>query len=164
MDLWIGDRVRVISKGITGTYEGIDKGKAKIKSENEFLLVNPDDLAVIEEEEELPIDLGLHEDKDDQKAPLKIGNFSGLIDLHIEVLAPWMQNSKPEMILNHQLKMTRNYLNDALRHRQYGVTIIHGKGLGALKMEIEHLLKAMKEVRAFYPINDGGGIEVFFKY
>ena len=90
--------------------------------------------------------------------------FEMLLDLHIEKLAPHLQGKQVELILQKQLKQARDFIEKAISRRQFQITIIHGKGTGALKMEIENLLEDYREVFFKKQVNDGGAIEVLFRY
>lgn len=165
LDLWIGDAVKLISSGKTGIYEGLFNNKAKIKTRSGYVFTDPEDIRVIPESEiseeiiepkKPKTPLIKHKEKKEPNDPI--------IDLHIEKLNPAMKNAVPELILNYQLRRAESFLNDIIKRRHYRSVIIHGKGQGALKMEIEHLVKNYDELNYFKSINEGGAIEVFFSY
>lgn len=161
-DFWIGDMVIILSTGKTGTYEGLFKGKAKIKTPSGFIYTKPGEIEVIpEHEEKNPLETFKIPD------PIKlkqVKQIEPLLDLHMEKLNPSMKNASPEMILHYQLRRAKTFLDNTIQRRLFMATIIHGKGQGALKMEIEHLVKNYDEMNYFRTINDGGAMQVFFKY
>lgn len=164
-DLWIGDTVRHISSGKTGTYEGHDeKGNLTLKENgvvfyahySEVEAVDEDMLirqARIEEEEEIEFN-----------DPVRSLFFDTTIDLHIEILKPDLKFARAEQILNYQLRAAKYYIEKAMFLRKHKVTIVHGKGAGVLKMEVENLLKSFDEIYNLTPVSNGGALEVYFKY
>ena len=161
-DFWIGDWVRIISNGKSGQFEGEKNGKARVKINKKFYLFKFENIELIPEEE-------LHEEVsildsinyDDEKIKT---SFKNQIDLHIEKLEPKMKNQKAEVILNFQLRKLKEFLETSIKNRMYTVLVIHGKGLGSLRVEIEHLLQNYTEVLHFYSVNEGGATEIFFNY
>ena len=161
-ELWIGDAVRILSSKKNGVYEGIFNGKAKIKTQGGYVFADLADIEVIPESEssETPTP----SNKTEPIAVKQNKHHDTSLDLHIEKLNPSMKNALPELILNYQLRSAKSFLNDIIKRRLYKSVIIHGKGQGALKMEIEHMVKMYDELNYFQSINDGGAIEIFFKY
>ena len=161
-DYWIGDWVKLLSTGQTGKFEGMINGKAKIKTDRDLILAKIEDLEklpdeFIPDEEQLIADTG--------KKIKKIKSvFKNSLDLHIYKLNPSMENEIPELILAFQLKKARFFIEEAIKRKQYSIIMIHGKGLGSLKMEIEHLLQNYSELNYFITANDGGATQAFFKY
>jgi hypothetical protein len=161
-DYWIGDWVKILASEKLGLYEGEINGKAKIKIERDFLLLDYCEFELLPEE--------LIPTKNELPAKEKINisnnkiNFDNTLDLHIEKLKPSMVNAIPEMILKHQLLKAKEFIESAIEKRIFRIVMIHGKGLGALKMEIEHLLGDYPQLNYFITINDGGATEVYFKY
>ena len=84
--------------------------------------------------------------------------------MHVNKLAPHLDGKQPEMILLHQLDKARNFIETAIDKHQLTVKLIHGKGTGALKMEIEHMLADYDEILFQNTIHNGGAIEILFKY
>lgn len=162
-DLWIGDWVKILSSGKTGKYEGLTGGKAKVKVADKHIVTSLDNLELIPEEL-IPIEKNETPVKNKLPEKPKKHWFQNTLDLHIEKLNPAMTKEIPEMILAFQLKNAKNLIEEAIKRKQHSIILIHGKGLGSLKMEIEHLLKNYKELNYFIPSNDGGATNVFFKY
>ena len=161
-EFWIGDIVRIVSSGKIGKYEGQINGMAKIKVDNKILLVNFNDFELVEEDEINTEDHASSKEKIQSINTIK--SFSDVLDLHIEKLNPAMQNQLPEMIINYQIKIAKEYLKEAIKRKRLSITIIHGKGTGVLKMEILHLLDAFPQIYFTKSVNDGGAIEILFNY
>jgi len=161
-DFWIGDWVRVISSGKIGKFEGEINNKAKVKFKNKVVLYELDDIQLLPEEE-ITTDTFKFPDIP-KKSSVSSKKYSNTIDLHIEQLAPQMQHEIPELIVSYQVKRAKAFIIESIKRKQLNVTIIHGKGIGALKMEIEALLKSFSEVYFTKSINDGGALEILFQY
>lgn len=160
-DLWIGDEVRIISKGITGKYEGVGAQKhAFVKIGQKMHLIPEIDLErhIVEEKDEVVLDL---EDAEAEKSQPYV-RFEQYIDLHIEKLNPNLTNAEPVRILDYQIKAAEVFLQEALKRKVSSVTIIHGKGKGQLKAEVKHLIDGIDSVRHSIDTNDGGATEVLF--
>jgi len=160
-NLWIGDLLKIISNGNTGSFEGLDKdGLLKIKVDQKIVSVHPNDVQETEEREEKTVEL--------EEEPFEETNrslyFDTTLDLHIEILKPDLQHARAEQILNYQLRATKFYVEKAIFLRKHKVLIIHGKGVGLLKLEIEQILKSIEAVDQIIEMNDGGASEVYFKY
>lgn len=159
-DLWIGDEVLIKSSLEQGLYEGHNaNGQQRIRIGQKIKLVNLEDLELAPKRKDEP-ELKLIETvKNEMK-----GYFDPEIDLHFEKLFP--NESKPihEMILRKQLEKCRIHVQRAIDRKVPIVTIIHGKGKGQLKLEVEHLLKEFEEMQFSLTKNNGGATEVWFKY
>ncbi|MEE9372054.1 MAG: Smr/MutS family protein [Saprospiraceae bacterium] len=169
-NLWIGDPVRIISSGKEGTFEGVGKGgKARVKHSKNMLLVLISNLEIISEAEINAKKDHLLETSPElyafsHKKPVPTANFKNEIDLHIAKLNPSIENSHPQLILDHQLLICRIFLDFSINKKKSVVKIIHGKGTGALKEEVLHILKEYSSVRFAIEVNAGGAQEVWFKY
>jgi len=161
-DYWIGDWVRIISSGKIGKFEGEINNKAKIKLNNKVVLYKLNDIQLLSEDEIPKSDIAIAKVKEKHFDKPKV--YSPVIDLHIEKLAPQMQNELPELIITYQLKRAKFFIEESIDRKQLSITIIHGKGIGALKMEIESLLKSYAEVYFTKSVNDGGALEILFQY
>ena len=158
-NLWIGDQLKIISNGRIGHFQGIQGGRALIKMPpNQVLLVEARDLVPYEPQEEVhPLEF--------DKPQTKLVNLSGLekvIDLHYEKLPPIGPGATTQHVLEYQIKCLKQYLAKVELAGLKYVTIIHGKGQGILKKEVEHLLKMEKNVKLILPKNSGGALEVYF--
>jgi len=162
-DLWIGESVLIRSSGKTGKFEGINKeGKARIRVESKILLVTGENLDVVLEKEHFPdIHDFLNMEKNaEKKIPLKI-IFDHTLDLHIDKLAPHMENELPARIMEFQLRKSDTFIRDAIDKKYPHITIIHGKGQGVLKEAIEHQLQQFHQIRFTFTKNSGGAVEVW---
>ncbi len=163
-DLWVGESVLIRSSGKTGKFEGINKeGKARIRVESKILLVTVDNLDVVPEKEHFPDihDFLNTENKIENKTkPLKI-KFDHTLDLHIDKLAPHMENERPARIMEYQLQESDLFIREAIDKNYPHITIIHGKGQGVLKEAIEHQLKEFHQIRFTFSKNGGGAVEVW---
>jgi dsDNA-specific endonuclease/ATPase MutS2 len=163
-ELWIGDWVRIINKNLSGTYEGrTSAGKAKVKTQKLIVLVEASNIVKIPDPE---VEQDIKKDLSDFREPSKIvkaSEFITFLDLHIEKLNPNMVNSLPERILDIQIQSCVAYVEQAIDLHIPIVTIIHGKGTGLLKAEVEHILADYKEnIRFTFDKNNGGAVEVWF--
>ncbi len=163
-DFWIGDWVKIISSGRIGKFEGEVNGKARIRVNNKLLLVAADDLKLLDEKDIPKSPIPTPQNKHNNKAKSKKINFELPLDLHIEKLAPSMINQRTEIILNYQIRSAREFIEKAIENRRATITIIHGKGIGALKMEIDYLLNQYPEVYFRKTVNNGGAVEIIFSY
>jgi hypothetical protein len=164
-DLWIGDTVRIVSNGKTGTYEGHDEnGKLTLKENGKIFYAHISEVEAVDEDMLLR-KAQLEEDEEIEfKDPVRSLFFDTTIDLHIEVLKPDLKHARAEQILNYQLRAAKYYIEKAKFLRKHMITIIHGKGAGVLKMEIENLVKSIEETDRSISVNNGGALEVYFKY
>jgi dsDNA-specific endonuclease/ATPase MutS2 len=163
-DLWVGESVLIRSSGKTGRFEGINQeGKARIRVENKILLVTGDNLDVVPEKDHFPdIDdfLNAESKLENKPKPLKI-KFDHTLDLHIDKLAPHMENQLPARIMEYQLRKSDLFIREAIDKNYPHITIIHGKGQGVLKEAIEHQLKQFHQIRFTFSKNGGGAVEVW---
>jgi dsDNA-specific endonuclease/ATPase MutS2 len=164
--LWIGDMLRIRSSGRVGRFAGINaEGKARIECDGKIYLAVPGNLELYREEVDdyKKIDewLGLKSKqipkKKTEPAPIEI-------DLHIEVLAPHLQQELPAMILSHQMGRCKVFVEESINRKLNRIKIVHGKGEGVLKAEVLHLIKQYREVSLTFEANDGGAVEVWFQY
>lgn len=162
--LWIGDRVEVLSSSNQGKFEGISKdGRARVLIGEKIFLVMADNIKTITEAEYFPdIHEFLKNDISETKkaVPLKI-KFDHTLDLHLEKLAPHMQNELPARILEFQVQKSEVFIREAISKNYPHITIIHGKGAGVLKEQIEAQLKGFPQVRFTFSKNGGGAVEVW---
>lgn len=160
-DLWIGDQLQIISSGKVGTFEGMGANKhARIKINGKEFLIPANDIKPYTPSPE-KIDLSDLEEPVPQETEVP---WTDQLDLHIEHLRPDLLHALPQMILSYQIERTRAYILEAVKRRMVSVVIIHGKGKGQLKEEVYHLLKLIPEAWHTRPLNDGGAVEVYFKY
>jgi dsDNA-specific endonuclease/ATPase MutS2 len=171
-NFWIGDWVRNTQTGKIGVFEGCEKNtdrkaRARVKIRQKIYLMPMSRLELLSEKEVEAARVN------ERTRPMKkkSGNgqkpgkpFADTLDLHIEKLAPHLVGKQVELILKKQLEAATIYMEEAISRRQFQVTIIHGKGTGALKMEIYHLLEDYTEVFFTREVHNGGAVEVLFRY
>ncbi|MFN8338151.1 MAG: hypothetical protein U0T36_03955 [Saprospiraceae bacterium] len=164
-DLWIGDLLMIISSGKQGYFKGINKeGKARIAVGNKILLTPSTNLQLIPEKEYYPdIHEYLRHEALIEKSAAKpiVIKFDHTLDLHIEKLAPHLQNEAAGRILEYQLQKSDSFIRHAIEQKYPHFTIIHGKGQGVLKQAIEHQLSLFYQVKLTFSKNGGGAIEVW---
>lgn len=162
MDFWIGDTVKIQTTGEVGKFEGeLPDGQARIKLKNRHITVSMHALTLLEDEEEDFVDLFDGPDHSQDSAPLL---FKPQIDLHIEVLDPDRAHDAPFQIRDFQIKKCEEFIQQAIKVRATQITIIHGKGTGALKSEILHVLNGVPEVFIIQETNHGGAQECIMNY
>ncbi len=160
-EFWIGDKVRIISSAKDGIFEGISSdGRARIKWNNKILLTKRKNLQAIQDPK--PKKVILDSIVASNKG-IKSRDFNPTLDLHIEVLNPSLTNEIPQIILNHQVQQCEEHIDRAISLNLTTVKIIHGKGTGQLKKEVEHLIAMNDSVKFGIPQHDGGATEVWLK-
>lgn len=160
-EIWIGDEVKIISKGIIGKYEGTGAQKhAFVNVKGKMHLIPASDLEMHSADDEAQVELDLEDEDAIQTRPYK--RFEQYLDLHLEKLNPDLKKLDPARILDYQVKAAAYFLEEALFRRVSSVTIIHGKGTGQLKAEVHHLLKSTDGIKHFIETHDGGATEVMF--
>lgn len=168
-DLWIGDLLKIKSSGKIGKFEGVNKeGKARINVQGKILLASSKNVEIVSEKE-LASSLNKHKEafiertrKDKAFFGPNYRSEANSIDLHIETLNPNLQSSRPERIYDFQIKAFESYLRKSIKENKTSIRVIHGKGTGVLKAEIESILKFHPRVFQTFPISDGGGVEILF--
>ena len=161
-DLWVGDKLVLRKSGREGVFEGPSQNgkKARIRTMSGVVISSVSNLMYYQEPEEA-IEL-FFEDKKTKKL-MSFQEFPRMIDLHIEKLDPSQINGKPERIIDIQVTRVKNYIDEAIRLNVKNITIIHGKGTGVLKSEVEHILKLTPEVKFHITVNNGGAVDVMFE-
>ena len=162
-ELWIGDTVKLRSSGKVGTYVGTNaKGRPRVRIGDKVVLTRPNNIDTYEEPIKDAAELELEPIESS-----KVSNAAYLpreIDLHIESLNPSLAHEAPQMILNHQIKRCKAFIESIITVKVSPVTIVHGKGKGQLKLEVEYLLSQYDEYQHSVPTNDGGASQIWFKY
>lgn len=162
-DLWIGDRVRLRRSGSMGVYKGQHaNGKCRVQVGEKIMLSSIANLEVLSEEEPSALVTLEKEITESSKAKSK-SKVPSQIDLHAEAISPTLSFEPPEMILRKQLSVCRSYIQDAIDAKHTAITIIHGKGRGELKKEVDYLLSTFDEIHFSNPINNGGATEVWLR-
>ncbi len=165
-NLWIGDSIRIISRDLIGRFGGIHSaGMAFFDYNNEQLLVSAEDIELYTEAEP---SIELTDLEPEPKHGLHILTkqkvSSHVIDLHYQSLEPERFQSNPhDNILEFQLTKCREFIQNSLNKRLPYIQIIHGKGQGILKAEVEHQLRNNDRIRFYHSTPDGGGLEIYLK-
>ena len=160
-DLWIGDLLILKKSGRIGKFNGVSghkKIKVKIGDKNVITTIGNVEIAP----EGTVIQVFDYSNRP-SITKQKVTALSDTIDLHIEVLNPSLKHGRAERIVDFQVKAAKDFIHDAITHGTKQVLLIHGKGAGVLKSEIDHLLSLMDEVQFTFEKNNGGATEVWFK-
>lgn len=173
-ELWVGDVVKLISSNRIGKFEGIHKnGKARINVKGKIILSKAVNIKILSDEE---LTLMQKQEVDDEPNEEKKENIASPlnqlfyyaeedeIDLHIVKLNPQKESGESWTILEYQIKCCELFINKAIANKKTSIKIIHGKGKGRLKSEIESLLKNHPNILQTFSISKGGGLEVIFNY
>lgn len=165
MDYWIGELIKIKSTGQIGKFEGSTaSGTLKIKVGSIFVEAAEEDTEIYEEpEEDDDQSLDLKDDPQPSNLDNEL-NFSPVLDLHIEALDPSRANEDHQVIKSFQLKKCESFIQTAIKMKSPQITIIHGKGTGALKAEILHLLSHTHEVFIIQEVSNGGAQECIMRY
>ena len=149
-DLHIGDKVRVISMGLTGTVTGEPRdGKVKVQCGIMNSQVRIDDLLLI------------HEDAFGNPTAIQSGRSSmkkafaaseGRTARQLDFSQ--VQSVSPELNLlgmttDDAVRELDKYLDDARVSHLESVRIVHGKGTGALRNAVHQYLRRQKWVKSF---------------
>jgi len=164
-DLWIGDRLEDRKTGKIGTLVGLgSENNVQIDFMGTIMLVDLSLLKMAADVSETS-KLDLIKDITSLKSNHKIINdFKSEVDLHIEKLRPDLAHANVDRIRDVQVAACKKFIEEAIQHKLGIVKIIHGKGRGVLKNEVLHLVKLSDHYHFHTSANDGGAIEVWFKY
>ncbi len=125
-----GDTVVIAATGTKGTVVECSASQVKLKAGIMTFNVSPDELTLIEDEKV--------KDKPASSAHFVPGDPKGADRLDIRGMTG----------IDAELEIDR-FIDNALRCHLEEVTIIHGKGTGALRKAVHDHLKAMRQVRSF---------------
>ena len=160
-DLWIGDLLLLKKSGRIGKFDGRSgHNKIKVKIGEKTVVTTIGNVELAPEDTEIEEYDFSHRTKVPKQ---KATTLSDSIDLHIEVLNPSLKHGRPERIIDFQVKAAEDFIHEAISHGTKQVLLIHGKGEGVLRSEIEHLLSLIEEVQFTFEKNNGGATEVWFK-
>jgi dsDNA-specific endonuclease/ATPase MutS2 len=146
-ELWIGDWLMIKSNGMKGQFNGLDdQGNVIFKAkDHNKILVSPADIEKIPDETEVSVEFSTISPKEKEPATETADDFGDTLDLHYDELVqtfPHLSGSK----LEFQLDICTRYIKFALHARLPNIQIIHGRGQGILKSEVERLLKQYHEI------------------
>ena len=164
MDLWVGDWVRDRNSDRIGRYEGEDYRGVILRYGDDLFIVEPSGLELIPDDQVPTYEMLFEKNKKKKNKAEKQKPFSESLDLHIEKLSPHLAGKQVELILQKQITAARKHIDEALKRRMLKIIIIHGKGSGALQMEIDHILKEYDNVLHTKRIHNGGAVEILFRY
>lgn len=165
-NFWIGDLVVDEKTGLEGKFEGKNaQNQVRLNTRGKIILLgNPKLRAMtVPEQDAYSEAMAMDLPKVTSKST-EVKTYTNTIDLHIEKLAPSMITKRLEAILHRQLSATKQFIEESISKRQHQILIIHGKGTGALKMEIDMLLHNYPEIHHWNEVNNGGATMVFLKY
>jgi hypothetical protein len=159
--LWIGDFVHSRSLNKTGRFEGeVTPGVARVRFGDQEKLLPADDLEQADDPQ-VTAQMEVGDPEEESIDVIDTVQFDRTIDLHIEVLNPAITEETPANILRYQLSRCRDFLEQAVRHRADQVKIIHGRGEGVLRREIEILLDDHPVVNHYHEDSRGGAQDVW---
>ena len=160
-DLWIGDIVILKKSGRVGKFSGKSEGsKLRVKVGDKVVITTPSNIDLAPEGTRInPFEEKKVQDTSNESTSAP----TDTIDLHIEHLNPSMQNSRAERIVDYQVKAAKSFIDTSLDSNVKRILIIHGKGEGVLKSEVDHLLSLYDEVEFSFRRNNGGATEVWLK-
>lgn len=146
-ELWIGDWLMIKSNGIKGQFNGLDeKGNILIRTKDQDkIFVLSSDIEKIPDEQDVLVEIhneSIHEKEQDTEYA---DDFGDTLDLHYEELIqlyPHLSGSK----LEFQVDVCTRFIKSAIHSRLPNIQIIHGRGQGILKNEVEYLLKQYNEI------------------
>ena len=167
-NLWIGDAVRLKSSGRTGRFAGVNAdGKARIDIEGKVILSGAANLELVPEAQHYTdIDAYLAEEKARETHQVLIRSkpqkrLPGVLDLHIDKLAPHLEGQPSGRILEYQLTQSESCMRQAIEQKMPHVTIIHGKGQGVLREAVEQQVRQFSQVKITFSKNGGGALEIW---
>lgn len=162
-ELWIGDEVVLLKSNRKGFFQGFKNGKIRVKVNGSIIRTSIDNIALAPPASDnvLLDELTEETHKNSPSLIQQQQSFNPSIDLHMDKLQPSKQYDLPVAIIEFQIRKLKEFMEKAIHLKCPKVTIIHGKGTGALKMETENLIQSYEEYLSTYPINDGGGMIVY---
>jgi DNA mismatch repair protein MutS2 len=147
-DLHIGDKVRVISMGLTGTVTELPrKGKVKVQCGIMNSQVKIDDLILIHED---AFGNTIAEQRG-HKSTLKKAFANAQYQTPHEMNLDRAVSVQPEIMLlgmttDEAIRELDKYLDDARMSHLESVRIVHGKGTGALRNAVQQDLRKQKGI------------------
>ena len=146
-DLWIGDWLMIKSTGLKGQFNGLDQHRnviIKTKDHNKLVVLSSD-IEKIPDETDVKLDISNDLIPEKELESETTDDFGDTLDLHYEALIqtyPHLSGSK----LEFQLDICTRFIKSAIHSRLPNFQIIHGRGQGILKSEVERLLKQYSQI------------------
>ncbi|MEO5583047.1 MAG: Smr/MutS family protein [Saprospiraceae bacterium] len=146
-ELWIGDWLMIKSNGLKGRFNGVDeKGNIMIMTKDQnkvFVLAS--NIEKIQDEPDVLVEIrNASINEKVQKLELA-DDFGDTLDLHYEKLIPLFPHLSGSK-LEFQMDICTRFIKAAIHSRLPNIQIIHGRGQGILKNEVERLLKQYNEI------------------
>ena len=144
-DFKLGESVKVLSMNLTGTVSSLPDARGNLTVQMGILRsqVNISDLEIIEE----PSSYGAKKMNRTSKGKIKMGK-SLSVRPEINLLGRTVDEAVAEL---------DKYLDDALLAHLYTVSVVHGKGTGALRKGIHEYLRRQKHVKSYHLAEFGEG-------
>jgi len=141
-ELWVGDPLQVKSSGLVGKYESHTDSMIIINCKGNRITAAIHDVKIYKAPKK---EVALHFEDDINNN--KSITHDDTIDLHINKLAPHMEHQAQARILDYQIERAKSFVEHSIQNKRYRVLIIHGKGSGVLKAEVNDMLKDFSKVR-----------------
>ena len=166
-DLWIGDTVILLKSKRIGRFEGFDaEKKALVRIHDKIVKTTLENISLhIPNKDFSDIDHLIEpikkiSPKTNWTQKFKVPKF---IDLHIDKLAPHLENEHPSRIITYQIEQCQSYIDRAHAAKLNIVTIIHGKGEGVLREAVRTMIRTDHRIGFSVPSNQDGATEIWFK-
>lgn len=161
-DLHIGDKVKVLSMGMTGTVTELPDRQNRVGVQIGIMnsRVSLNDLALIDEDTGMTV--ASHEKKKTVSALKRAYENEGRIQDTGGMDLSRAMNISPELNLlgmttDEAIPALDKYLDDARMSHLESVRIVHGKGTGALRNAVQNYLRKQKWIRSFRSGDYGEG-------
>lgn len=146
-ELWIGDWLMIKSTGLKGQFHGRDElGNVIIKTkDHNKIIALSSDIEKIPDVQDVLVEMINSPIRERERETEFVDDFGDTLDLHYEELTqlfPHLSGSK----LEFQLAICTRFIKSAIHSRLPNIQIIHGRGQGILKNEVERLLKQYGEI------------------
>jgi dsDNA-specific endonuclease/ATPase MutS2 len=179
MKFKIGDRVEALDQDIEGSVTNIKNNEIIVETSdgfllsfqsNEILLKNENSIIKITnqdiENSKNSKDFKIKKQNIDDFTKIKTQYKQQEVDLHIDKLIKNYKHLSNFEILNHQLKIAKNHLDNAIQNKVQKIVFIHGVGTGVLRSELEYLFQKYENTNfqdADYSKYGNGAVEIYFK-
>ncbi|HMP29136.1 MAG TPA: Smr/MutS family protein [Saprospiraceae bacterium] len=173
VDIWIGDKVILIKSGRRGIIQKIDKNdKIAVKVDHKIVNTSLENIQIIEEKSDnkfSDIDDWIAKEEKIKSTTAKTTKINhnkpnNTLDLHLEKLDTKGKIIMDQNILEFKMTYFKKWFEERYSKKIICVTVIHGKGTGTLKNVLETWLRSDPRVAFINTKNDGGAMEIWFKY